>query len=200
METYPFARDAIREAVYNAIAHNCYMYGSPIQIRIEEDAMIVSNRCILPEGWTVETLMEPHDFMPYNPDIANVFYRAGCIEHWGRGIEKICKACDELGATRPEYELLGNGLRVRFPALQSALLNVQSTQKHQSTDERALEETLADKVLLILEINPRLSQIEIANKLNVTRRAVQIAMKKLQDANRIVRIGSKRFGHWQIQE
>ncbi len=172
METYPFARDAIREAVYNAIAHNCYMYGSPIQIRIEEDAMIVSNRCILPEGWTVETLMEPHDFMPYNPDIANVFYRAGCIEHWGRGIEKICKACDELGATRPEYELLGNGLRVRFPALQSALLNVQSTQKHQSTDERALEETLADKVLLILEINPRLSQIEIANKLNVTRRAV----------------------------
>lgn len=54
METYPFVRDAIREAVYNAIAHNCYMYGSPIQIRIEEDAMIVSNRCILPEGWTVE--------------------------------------------------------------------------------------------------------------------------------------------------
>lgn len=35
-ETYPFAR----EAVYYAIAHNCYMFGAPIQIRIEDEAMI----------------------------------------------------------------------------------------------------------------------------------------------------------------
>jgi len=73
VETYPFARNAIREAIYNAIAHNCYMYGTPIQIRIEEEQIIISNRCILPEGWTAETLMQPHDSIPYNPDIANVF-------------------------------------------------------------------------------------------------------------------------------
>lgn len=36
VETYPFAREAVREAVYNAIAHNCYMFGTPIQIRIED--------------------------------------------------------------------------------------------------------------------------------------------------------------------
>ena len=77
VETYPFARNAIREAIYNAIAHNCYMYGTPIQIWIEEEQIIISNRCILPEGWTAETLMQPHDSIPYNPDIANVFYRAG---------------------------------------------------------------------------------------------------------------------------
>lgn len=34
VEEYPFAREAIREAIYNAIAHNCYMYGSPIQIKV----------------------------------------------------------------------------------------------------------------------------------------------------------------------
>ena len=86
VETYPFARNAIREAIYNAIAHNCYMYGTPIQIRIEEEQIIISNRCILPERWTAETLMQPHDSIPYNPDIANVFYRAGYIETWGQGI------------------------------------------------------------------------------------------------------------------
>lgn len=64
VETYPFARNAIREAIYNAIAHNCYMYGTPIQIRIEEEQIIISNRCILPEGWTAETLMQPHDSIP----------------------------------------------------------------------------------------------------------------------------------------
>ena len=122
VETSPFARDAIREAVYNAIAHTCYMFGTPVQIRIEDEEFIISNQCILPEGWTVKTLMEPHDSVPYNPDIANVFYRAGYIEHWGRGIEKICDACKELGADLPLYELRGNGLRVHFKALQNALV------------------------------------------------------------------------------
>jgi hypothetical protein len=42
----------------NSIAHNCYMFGTPIQIRIENEAMTISNRCILPDGWTAETLME----------------------------------------------------------------------------------------------------------------------------------------------
>jgi ATP-dependent DNA helicase RecG len=98
VETYPFARNAIREAIYNAIAHNCYMYGTPIQIRIEEEQIIISNRCILPEGWTAETLMQPHDSIPYNPDIANVFYRAGYIETWGQEIQKICDECVALGA------------------------------------------------------------------------------------------------------
>ena len=90
VETYPYARDAIREAVFNALAHNSYMFGVPIQIRIEDDEMIISNCCILPDGWSADTLMQPHDSKPYNPDIASVFYRAGYIETWGRGIEKIC--------------------------------------------------------------------------------------------------------------
>lgn len=81
VETYPFAREAVREAVYNTIAHTCYMYGVPIQIRIEDEPLIISNQCVFPDGWMAETLMEPHDSVPYNPDIANVFYRAGYIEH-----------------------------------------------------------------------------------------------------------------------
>ena len=110
VETYPYARIAIREAVYNAIIHNCYMFGTPIQIRVENEAIIISNQCFLPEGWTAETLMKPHHSKPYNPNIANVFYRAGYIENWGRGVEKICDACKELGADLPKYEILGNGM------------------------------------------------------------------------------------------
>ena len=48
VETYPYARAAVRDPIFNALAHNCYMYGSPIQVRIEAGQMIVSNRCILP--------------------------------------------------------------------------------------------------------------------------------------------------------
>ena len=43
VEEYPFAREAIREAIYNAIAHNCYMYGTPIQIKVTEEDITISN-------------------------------------------------------------------------------------------------------------------------------------------------------------
>ena len=204
-ETYPFARDAIREAVYNAIAHNCYMFGAPIQIRIEDEAMIISNRCILPEGWTVDTLMEPHDSVPYNPDIANVFYRAGYIERWGRGIETICDACRELGAEMPVYELRGNGLRVRFAALQSAL--VDNIQKGQHDTDRVPENVTKDvpkltekekRILALIADDRTITTYRMALMLGISRKTVQRTVDKLKNSGLLSRMGSPRNGYWEI--
>ena len=106
------------------------MYSSPIQIRIEDKQMIISNCCILPDGWTIDMLNRTHQSIPYNPDMANVFYRAGYIEHWGRGIQKINDACEELGAELPRFELIGYGLRVYFKALESALFDEDDLKHH----------------------------------------------------------------------
>ncbi|NJM94641.1 MAG: hypothetical protein HC842_08250 [Cytophagales bacterium] len=40
----------------------------------------------------------------FNPDIANVFFRAGLIESWGRGIEKITLECQKHGLPAPEIQ------------------------------------------------------------------------------------------------
>ncbi len=53
----------------------------PVQIRIEDNVMFVSNCSMLPFGWIVETLLGSHASKPHNPDIARVFYRAGYIEN-----------------------------------------------------------------------------------------------------------------------
>ena len=111
------------------------MFGSPIHVRIEDEAMIITNQCILPEGWTVDTLMASHESKPYNPDIANVFYRAGYIERWGRGIEKNYEACKEIGADLPIYQLIGTGLHVRMNALQSALIDSAIEENGKTTEE-----------------------------------------------------------------
>ena len=201
VETYPFARNAIREAIYNAIAHNCYMYGTPIQIRIEEEQIIISNRCILPEGWTAETLMQPHDSIPYNPDIANVFYRAGYIETWGQGIQKICDECTALGADLPKYEIIGTGLRVYFPALKSALIDQPKAPKHQNTDKHgALDDAMVLKIIEILKEKPDISQEALGENMGVTRRVVQKYINVLKEAGRIERVGGKRYGHWKIND
>ena len=93
-----------------------YVEPSPIQIRVFENKLEIINGGVLLEGWTVETLLSSHRSIPYNLDIANTFFRAGEIEAWGRGIERIITACKNDGflkghpvATRKEIsESLSN--------------------------------------------------------------------------------------------
>ena len=88
VETYPFPKEGIREAVYNSIAHKFYGALIPIQISVYPDRLYIANDCIFPTDWTIDDLMGKHRSRPYNPLIANTFFRAGFIEAWGRGIEK----------------------------------------------------------------------------------------------------------------
>ena len=195
VETYPFPREGVREAIYNALAHNNYAASVPIQIRIEDDAMYISNSCILPRDWTVQTLMQTHRSVPYNPSIANAFYRAGYIEAWGRGIQKIMEACRELGTPDPEYTVLGDDLTVKFTALQNA-----PEQAPNSPIRHAggIDGGLAEKILALMIERPEITQGELAERLAVPLRTLQRAIKELKSAGMIVRVGGNRFGHWEI--
>ena len=197
IETYPFPREGVREAIYNALGHNNYAASIPIQIRIEDDVMYISNSCILPKNWTVDTLMKPHKSEPFNPSIAHVFYRAGYIEAWGRGIQKICEACQELGTLNPEYIVLGDDITVKFFALESAKISDFPNSKPQAD---VLADVLEDRILDELKKDAGLNQKELAEILQTSVPSVQRAMSRLKDNGHLVRKGGKRFGYWQIQE
>lgn len=117
VENYPFPKPAVREAVLNAIAHKNYATLVPIQIRVYNDKLVVSNDCIFPEDWTVEDLMKQHKSRPYNPLIANAFYRAGFIESWGRGIQKIKESCSVNNCEEPVYQVTKNDFTIIFESV-----------------------------------------------------------------------------------
>jgi ATP-dependent DNA helicase RecG len=108
IETYPVPHSAFREAITNAIAHRDYNSGIPIQIKIFPDKVIIYNDGRLPENWSVQDLLATHRSEPHNPMIANAFFRAGMIESWGRGIEKITNACRIAGKREPTIEFKRN--------------------------------------------------------------------------------------------
>ncbi len=197
VETYPFPREGVREAIYNALAHNNYAASVPIQIRIEDDAMYISNSCILPRDWTVETLMQSHRSVPFNPSIANAFYRAGYIEAWGRGIQKIMEACHELGTPDPEYTVLGDDLTVKFTALDSSVVTGSKSPKDQLD---TLDDTLAERILEVLKNKPTETQAELAKALKVSVASIKRTIKDLSDSGAITRKGGKRFGYWEIHK
>ena len=114
VERYPYPRPAVREIVYNALIHSKWSDGVPVQIRVDEDSMSISNCCVLPLGWSAQTLTEKHKSRPYNPNIAEAFFRAGLVEAWGRGIAKVQNVCHTMGYPEPRFEVLGEDMTVTF--------------------------------------------------------------------------------------
>lgn len=114
IEKYEYPRDAVREALLNAIAHKDYSGGVPIQISVYKDKIIFWNEGQLPENWTIENLLIKHPSKPYNPDIANALFRSGYIESWGRGTLKMIKECELAGLPKPNYFYDMSGFFVEF--------------------------------------------------------------------------------------
>lgn len=114
IETYEYPKDAIREALLNAISHKDYSGGTPIQISVYNEKIIFWNEGQLPENWTVENLLSKHPSKPYNPDIANALFRSGYIESWGRGTLKMVNECVKAGVPKPAYYYDMSGFWVEF--------------------------------------------------------------------------------------
>lgn len=111
---YPLPLAALREALVNAIVHKDYASGIPIQIRLHDERISLWNPARLPEGWSVGSLRSRHLSRPGNPDIANAFYRAGLIEAWGLGIDKLIDACRAHGIVEPLLRHEQGGLWLEF--------------------------------------------------------------------------------------
>lgn len=181
------------------MGHNNYADSVPIQIRIDDEAMYISNNCVLPREWTVDTLLRPHKSVPFNPSIANVFFRAGYIEAWGRGIQKIFESCNELGSPISGYKKLGDDLTVKFIAAKMEASQSSKNPKHQNEAlDDALNEALEDRIIVEIKNDPNVKQDELIKILNTSRASVQRSMKNLQMSGQIQRVGGKRFGHWEI--
>lgn len=114
VEKFEYPKEAVREALLNAVAHKDYSGGIPIQISVYQDKIIFWNEGQLPENWTVYNLLEKHASRPYNPDIANTLFRSGYIEAWGRGTIKIIKECRKAGLPDPVFSYRSSDISVEF--------------------------------------------------------------------------------------
>ena len=108
-DEYPVA--AVREMLLNALVHRSYM-GSMIQMRVYDNKLNIWNEGLLPEGMDFESLKHHHISRPRNPLIADVCFKAGYIDSWGRGTLKIYEACKEMGLPEPEIISMDGGILV----------------------------------------------------------------------------------------
>lgn len=193
IEELEYPEDSLREAILNAIVHKDYT-GAPIQLSIYDNKLILWNEGKLPSGLTVQLLKEKHPSRPHNRNIADIFFKAGYIETWGRGIEKIMEGCKTHGLPQPLFEELAGGVQVTF--FKNKKTEVVTTPV--TTPATTPATTPEEKVLNCILKNNNISKQEIGNLLGITRDGVSYHIKKLRKKGIIVWIGSPTKGYWEI--
>ncbi len=184
IETYEYPQEAIREALLNAISHKDYSSGFPIQISVYQDKLIIWNEGQLPENWTAEKLTQKHSSKPYNPDIANAFFRSGFIESWGRGTIKIIEKCIEVGLPSPLYHYDGSDFSVEF---RKDIYHKEYLQSLKLNDRQI-------KAILYTKENEKITNSEYQNINDCSRNTASNDLSELVEKNLLIPSGQKGAG------
>jgi predicted HTH transcriptional regulator len=102
-ETYEIPRDAVAEAIVNAIAHRDYSSTASVQVMLFSDRLEVWNPGELPPSLTIESLRRPHASVPHNPLIAEPLFLTRLVERAGTGILDMLALCKDAGLKSPEF-------------------------------------------------------------------------------------------------
>ena len=211
IERFMFSRDAFREIVLNAIVHKDYSSCNPIQISVYPDKIYVWNNGNMPKNLdSAEKLFDKHSSEPFNPNLAQVFFKSGLIEAWGRGFDKIRAGCEEYGGELPAYEISENGIMVLCKACPSYLEmlenEVDKVHGSEGKSEGKCEGKCEGKrrlksnsrILGILEDNPNMTREEIAAELNLSVSRIEKVIRQLRNEGKLIREGSARSGRWKV--
>ncbi|HAS81730.1 MAG TPA: transcriptional regulator [Verrucomicrobia bacterium] len=194
VERFPVPEEALREALHNALVHREYTVPVPVQIRVYANKIRIWNPGHLPEDWTVENLVGPHFSHPGNPDIANAFFRAGLIEAWGRGMEKIFEACTAAENPKPRIVTEPGGLWLEFPfAIEQASGGPNGGQMGGQIELTGRQNDLIG----LIRADKRMSRKTLADQLGINQSAVQKLLEALKKKGVLKRIGGTR-GHWEV--
>ena len=218
IEKLEVPEDALREILYNAIAHKDYM-GAPIQMRVWDDYVEIWNEGRLPKELTPEALLKQHSSHPRNKNIAYAFFKAGFIESWGRGYKKIREGFEGVGLPMPKIEDVEGGVRVTFQrnnvsnsSKEEKSKDYSNGNKREMSDvlknvlknvQKECLEKLTGRQIDILEFiaqSPNITFKEMSKRLKVSAKTIQrdFAAMGLLGIN-IVRKDGKTYGEWVIE-
>ena len=204
-ETLEIPKEALREILYNAIAHKDYT-GPDIQMHVYDDHLEIWNEGELPLGYTEETLMGRHSSKPRNRNIANAMFKAGFIDTWGRGYMKIREGFEAAGIPMPKVQNFCGGVQVtvqrtKFMQMMNVGNNVGNNVASNvvssvvSVSQVQLTER-QQEIYKLIKANSFISSKQMSVVLSVVHRTIQRDLAALQKAGIIIREGNTSAGHW----
>lgn len=185
-------RDKIaREVISNILMHREFTSTYVSKLIIENDKLRLENPCKAINRFE----LKPETFEPVskNPIIASFFNNIGFADELGSGIRNLYKYTKLYSGKYPTL-IEDDIFKTTIPLVESfsADYNFSKIAEKQNLSE------LKTKIIECIKENPNITQIEIANKLNYSRSAIQKNLKELQSQNIVKHSGSTKSGIWII--
>ena len=200
---YNYPYNALEEAIVNAVFHKSYRDASPVEIRIYVDRIMIIN-FPGPDKWINMDKFAKGQIRARkyrNRRIGELFKEINLSEKQGTGIPKILRELKINGSPLPIFETDEDRTY-----LETTILEHQGFKKEPKRSRKGAEKEPkkgAEREQAIVELlmqNPKITQMEMAEKLDLTRKQVQNVIKGLQEDGIIEREGSNRNGKWIVNK
>ena len=201
-EDLEYPEEALREAIINAVIHRDYI-GSHTQLRVYNKRLTLWNDGKLVEGMTFELLKKNHPSCLRNDLLADIFFKAGLIEAWGRGTIKIIKNCEEKGLPTPSFSEIAGGFCISFFKQQEVERLPKFEEKPMVRTTLKLSQNYPEttlKIIGLIKENRYVTCKEMAKIIGITEGGIKYHLNKMRKDMLIERIGPAKGGHWQIKE
>lgn len=199
VEQLEIPEQALRELIYNAISHKDYT-GPAIQMRVYDHSVELWNYGLLPKELTPADLMRKHPSYPRNNNIANVFFKAGFVESWGRGFKKIAEEFERAHLPLPTIEENGGGVTatIQRKTVSENVGNMSETNVGNMSETKLTERQQI--IIYTIKSNPYITSKQMSETLSVTQRTVERDLTIMQKAGIIRHEGSTKAGIWVVLE
>jgi len=211
-------RDHIfREVAANMLIHREFLNAFPAKLVIENSRVMAenSNR---PHG---HGLINPDNFSPFpkNPVIARFFKEIGRADELGSGVRKLFKYCRAYGGYNPElleadifrFVLhLADSVQIEKPSVQIEKPSVQIEKPSVQIEKPSVQiekpsvqiekpsVKTSQKIMLLMQQDKKINAVQIAEKLELSPRAVEMQIANLKKAGCLKRVGPDKGGHWEV--
>ena len=204
---------AVTEAIANAIIHRDYMQlGSEIHIDMYDDRMEIYSPGGMMDGRLIQQLNPlTVPSKRRNPLLADFFSRLGLMERRGSGMKKIIN-------TYRRYKRLSDYHAPEFTSNASEFhvtlwnLNFEGNNNNTPTDKESQEVEFikepieftkefikaSRQIYKLISMNPKVSTVQMADSMGLSTRQVLKYLKRLQELNKIARVGGRKMGEWKI--
>ncbi|MCL2020432.1 MAG: putative DNA binding domain-containing protein [Oscillospiraceae bacterium] len=174
-----YPKDAIREALLNALIHRDYGYSGSIIINVNENCIeFISIGGLLP-GITTDDIRNGISQLR-NKKLAEIFLRLNFIEAYGTGIRRIFALYENCSAS-PTIDVTPNSFKLTLPNMNMATKTPRFLNPHGSVTPQM------QKVLDYLEIRETAADDDIQKLLNIKRTRSFTLLKQMSDLG-LVRI------------
>jgi ATP-dependent DNA helicase RecG len=193
MQRFSLRDKILREVTLNLLIHREFASGFKATLTIYRDRVETENWNLPYQyGNITPSNLRPH---AKNPIIANVFAQTSLVEELGSGTRKIFKYTPIYAHGKQAEIIDADIFKIIIPHDDVVAM----TTPTDNTVNETINETIKS-VLIHIKENPKITQRELCDILGKSRATITRAVKELQESGILIRVDSRKNGHWEVTE